>query len=404
MLLKMQKFYCQDREDLGYHEQFLLEMPMPYTFSLSKKMMLGVSQLWTKVSSTVSLAPGRMLEPIGMEPEELAPAQIPERGPGPLLRPGIEGIPSWKAWLALPVKMTLTGLMLWVSIHKIPLRGIGNAIHHINLQQAILSAGVFLVGTLVLESARLALAGTLLAERQPSYFDWLRIFAESRSCFYLLPGAAAADGMVWFRLRQYHWRHRSCGFVLLSTKAWGVAFWGLAAAYSLTFPQGTVTVLRQFPHWLRLPQPWAAGAALAVVVIFLGPAILNKMKYLPLVPATLLTSLAMALAAALTILFGGITASMASSAAGTPIPIYAGLGLMALFNFAMILPISFGGLGLQEALVLLLGASFGYPAAALIAFSIVIHAQRLILTLVGLGIFLAGSKPEGTHTSPKAAL
>jgi hypothetical protein len=103
----------------------------------------------------------------------------------------------------LPIKMANTGLMLWASIRKIPLGGIGNAINHINLQQAALSAGVFLVGTLVLESASLALASTLLAERQPRYFYWLRIFAESRSFFYLLPGAAAAEGMAGCATNQW---------------------------------------------------------------------------------------------------------------------------------------------------------------------------------------------------------
>jgi hypothetical protein len=64
------------------------------------------------------------------------------------------------------------------------------------------------------------------------------------------------------------------------------------------------------------------------------------------------------------------------------------MGLLAFFNFAMVLPISLGGFGLQEALVLGLGLPLGYPAPALLAFSILLHCQRLVLSLTGLGAFL----------------
>ena len=65
-------------------------------------------------------------------------------------------------------------------------------------------------------------------------------------------------------------------------------------------------------------------------------------------------------ATAASVLVASLAVKIASLAAGTPLPFHAVLGLMAFFNFAMILPVSLGGFGLQEALVLLLGLPLGY--------------------------------------------
>lgn len=297
-----------------------------------------------------------------------------------------------KPWIVLFFKLSLTGGLLWATLRKVPMHGILAALGRVQLGSAALSVGVFLFGTLALESARLSMAGRLLCERQPRYLQWLRIFAESRPFFYLLPGAVAAEGMVWLRLRRLQWRHGSCGYVLVSTRVWGVAFWGFAAAYALTFRRGAGAILAQLPAWVRSPSVWACGAILVTGCIALAPNLMGRLNRVEVRPSVALPNLAMALGALASVFLGTLSAMIASSAAGTPLPWHGAMGLMALFNFAMVLPISLGGFGLQEALVLLLGLSLGYPAPALVAFSALLHLQRLALSLAGLGVFLGGRR------------
>jgi hypothetical protein len=306
--------------------------------------------------------------------------------------PGAKPKAALRVWLASFVRFALTGLLLWATLHKVPLQGIRAAIARVDPRLTTLSLLFFVAATLLVESARLTFAGLLLRERQPRCRDWLRIFAESRPFYYLLPGAAAAEGMVWVRLRQLRWRHTSCGFVVLSTRIWGVATWGLAAAYALSLPRGTVAILAQVPAWMRAPGTWAAGAALAAGIALLAPGIMARRSHLEVRSAIALPSLAMAMASAASVAIVTLAVMLAAAAAGTPLPWQSVLGLMAVFNFAMVLPISLGGFGLQEALVLRLGLAYGYSAPALVAFSAILHLQRLALSLVGLAVFLPGRR------------
>ena len=82
---------------------------------------------------------------------------------------------------------------------------------------------------------------------------------------------------------------------------------------------------------------------------------------------------------------------MGARSAGLPFDLLTCLGLLAWFNFAMALPISLGGLGLQEALVLRLGLPLGIPAASLLAFSALLHLMRAALAVTG-GIVSAASR------------
>ena len=60
----------------------------------------------------------------------------------------------------------------------------------------------------------------------------------------------------------------------------------------------------------------------------------------------------------------------------------------------MVLPISLGGFGLQEALVLRLGLPLGFSASHLLVFSALLHLQRVMLALVGGLIFLKGEPAD----------
>ncbi len=301
---------------------------------------------------------------------------------------------SINPWLILPFKLGCTGLLLWVAMHKVPLNGIKLALFHVNLTIATASIGLFVVGSLVIESVRLIFAGRLLLEQQPRAIEWLRIFAGSRPFFYLAPGAMASEGMVWLRLRRLQWRHASCGFVVVITRVWGVAAWGCTAGFALSYPKGTVAVLAKLPPWVHVPAVWTVGAFLAALAAASAPVMMRRFGGLRVRSDIVATTLAMALASAFAVLVVGLSVWLAGVAAGTPLPFHSALGLMAIFNFAMIVPLSFGGFGLQEALVLLVGLSYGYPASGLVVFAMVIHLQRLALSLVGLTEFLAVRKMQ----------
>lgn len=294
-----------------------------------------------------------------------------------------------RAWAGWGLRLGITGLLLWLTLRRVPLPGIKAALLQVRPWLAALSVATFLAGSFLLEPIRLALAGHLLEERNPGAWAWVRIFIESRPFYYLLPGALASEGVIWMRLRRLDWRHASCGFVLMSTRVWGVAAWGLLAATSLAIPGGGGAILAQAPPLLRSPALWAGGGMLAVCTALLAPHLAGRFRHLSLRPRTGLTNASLGLLAGGSALVVGFSVFLASRAAGTPLPFHAALGLMAFFNFAMVLPVSLGGFGLQEAMVLLLGTPLGFDPPALIAFSALIHLQRLVLSLVGLGGFLA---------------
>jgi uncharacterized membrane protein YbhN (UPF0104 family) len=299
---------------------------------------------------------------------------------------------SWAVWV---LKIIMTGALLWVTLHKVPWAGVRASFFNVSRPLAGFSIVFFVLATTLVETTRMMFAGKVVKERQPRFRDWLRLFSESRPFFFLLPGAVATEGLIWIRLREMQWRHASCGFALGITRVWGVAGWCLAAAYALSKHNGTDAILAAAPPFLRSPALWVAGGLLASTGALLAPAIMKRFKHLPIAENPGRFNVAMAVASLLSLAIISLSVKLAAAAAGTPLPFHAAMGLMAFFNFAMVLPISVGGFGLQEGLVLLLGLSLGYPAGALIAFSALMHLQRLTLSLVGLGVFLVGQRTEG---------
>jgi uncharacterized membrane protein YbhN (UPF0104 family) len=309
----------------------------------------------------------------------------------------LKSIP-WKPWAGWAVRLGLTILILWLAMRKVPLAALPDALKRLDLPLAAGSVALFVLGNLVVESLRLLAAGRLLQEHQPRFTQWLTLFAESRPFYYLLPAAAGAEGMVWIRLRQFQWSHASCGFVVFITRLVGVATWALAAALAMGNPS-SAALLARAPAFMRSPGLWSAMGALVLLATVLVPGWMSRWKQLPVrdrrakaMAAVVLLSLTSATVNVLAVHAGALAAHTSLGLTGTA-------GLLAFFNFAMILPISLGGFGLQEALVLGLGLPLGYTAPALLAFSIVMHFQRLTLSLTGLGAFLR-PRPVQTGCSP----
>jgi uncharacterized membrane protein YbhN (UPF0104 family) len=265
---------------------------------------------------------------------------------------------------------------------------IPGALKRVDLATATCSVCLFVLGNLIVETWRLVAAGRLLEERQPSFAAWFTIYAESRPFFYVLPASAGTEGMVWVRLRQFQWSHASCGFVVFITRLVGVGIWAIGAALALAGQSNAATLLARAPAFMRSPALWGIAGGIVLLGTVLAPGLMRHWKRLPVrdrragfMGAVIALALASALVNVLAVQTGAL-------AAHTPLGLKGTMGLLAFFNFAMVLPISLGGFGLQEALVLGLGLPLGYPAPALLAFSILLHCQRLVLSLTGLGAFL----------------
>jgi len=301
--------------------------------------------------------------------------------PAPPVPGGRFGKPGLRLlWL---FELALTCLLLWLSLRNVPLAGILGALARIRLPQALLSLVLFGVGVPLLEGARLRLAGTLAEETQPPGLFWVALFAESRPFMYLMPAAAGSEGMIWLRLRQYRWRHRSCAFVVLLTKAWGVGGWALVLGLVLAGPGALGGLFPAGRLWLRSPFLWAGGGLAILGGMALAPFLLARRQGVPVrAPgARVLAGMALATAGAMGVAV--LAAWIAAGSAGIHQGFLFSAGFLALCNFATLLPIAVAGFGLQEALVLAIGLPLGCPAPVLLAFSAVVHAQRLALALAG---------------------
>jgi uncharacterized membrane protein YbhN (UPF0104 family) len=294
---------------------------------------------------------------------------------------------GWTSWV---IRLGLTAMICWMTFRKVPLAGIWGAVHKVRPGMAALSVLLFVAGMVAVEAVRFLLAARLLEERQPSLRDWAWLYVESRPFFYLLPASVGTEGMVWRGIRAFRWRHASCGFVVLSTRVWGMGLWALGAALALALAGSRGLMPPQVPAALRHPLPWALLGAVVVAGCAAAPGWLGRRGHLPVRRTRWRATVAIALATAASVAMSSLTADLAAASAGTPLGLIHALGLLAIFNFVMILPVSLGGFGIQEALILQLGLTLGYSAPALLVFSFVIHGQRLVLSALGLALFLRG--------------
>lgn len=245
---------------------------------------------------------------------------------------------------------------------------------------------------MTVEAGRLWSTGRMLKEQQPGFGAWVQMFIETRPFLYLLPASLGTEGMLWVRLRRSAWTHVSCGFVLFLTRMVGMGMWACAAGWALSSPSGIR--LPMTIQGFQSPTIWWIGGITALVASAFIPLLLERYKGLALRDGAFLAFATLQVFSLASLLLNTGMVYWAGRAAHLPITPLSTLGLLALLNFAMVLPISIGGFGLQETLLLAVGLPLGFAVPALLAFSTLIHAQRLGLILAGVPFFL-GTKTLG---------
>lgn len=299
----------------------------------------------------------------------------------------------WKARALWILKLGFTVLLLVLAFRKVPLHALAEAWGRIHAGWAVGAVLVYVPFCVLAESARLRVAGQRVAAPPLNLREWSSAFLASRPWFYLLPASAGADGMIWYRLRRRGWSHGGCGYAVLSVRFWGLALWALIAGLTLILAPTTRNILSGVPGWLLSPPLWLVGGCLALLGCVLAPHWLAHKEHVELKSAGALDPVLNLGLAFLSALITAACVWMAARAAGLPFNLLTCLGLLAWLNFAMALPISLGGLGLQEALVLRLGLPLGLPAATLLAFSGIVHALRLILAISGATVLVVDDPP-----------
>lgn len=313
--------------------------------------------------------------------------------------PGATGT-TWKGRALWALKLGFTILLLALAFRNVPLHALAEAWGRIHMGWAIGAVLLYLPLCVLAESMRLWAAGRRVAAPPLRLREWSAAFLASRPWFYLLPASAGADGMIWYRLRRRGWSHGGCGYAVLAVRFWGLALWAAMAGFTLIVAPETRGLLSGTPRWLSSPYPWLGGGVLALLACVLAPHWLARKEHVDLKGAGPMDSL---LNLGLALFSASITAAcvlMAAQATALPFSLPACFGLLAWLNFAMALPISLGGLGLQEALVLRLGLPLGLPAATLLAFSGIVHLMRIVLAIAGGLAGLTGREEPTSDSAP----
>jgi uncharacterized membrane protein YbhN (UPF0104 family) len=305
----------------------------------------------------------------------------------------------WKRRALWALKLAFTVLLLTLAFRKVPLHELRAAWGRIHTAWALGAVAVYVPLCVLAESARLWAAGKRVAAPALSLREWMVAFLASRPWFYLLPASAGADGMIWYRLRRRGWSHGGCGYAVLAVRFWGLAVWAIVAGCALRLAPQTRGILMGAPAWTASPWLWLAGGFLALAGCIAAPHWLARKEHVDLNPAAPMEPLA---DFGLTLLSAAVTAGcvwMAAKAGSLPFGLWSCFGLLAWLNFAMALPLSLGGLGLQEALVLRLGLPLGLGPAPLLAFSGIVHLMRAAMALAG-GLTALGSEARSLNGAP----
>ncbi|HJV21895.1 MAG TPA: lysylphosphatidylglycerol synthase domain-containing protein [Holophagaceae bacterium] len=302
------------------------------------------------------------------------------------------------------VKLALTALLLGLAFRGIPKGALLGALGRIHWPLTLAAISLYGLASIPLDALRLHGIASQLEDPEQNLGEWIRLYLESRPFFYLLPAAAGADGLIWYRLKDRLWSHRDCGLLLLLNRTWGIGVWAMAGALSLLLGKESAAILRGAPAWLLHSGFWGALGLSACVISAWGPSALGLRREFSLRPFRLSRVATVLTATATSALLQGLSVHWAARAAGIPLPFGACLGLLAWFNFAMVLPISLGGLGLQEALVLRLASPLGLATAPLLVFSVLVHLLRLTLVALGAATYLRGRPtppPDHSGTPPR---
>ncbi len=302
---------------------------------------------------------------------------------------------AWAFWLG---KALFSGLLCWLALRNVTLASIRDALATANLPWASLSILTFMVGLMIFEPLRLAVAGRLPMETQPTLVRWFTVSLESRAFFYLLPAGIGQEGYLWWKLRRQGWSHGSCAFLVLVVRMTGLVFWIFALVWALRAPVFRGASSSLLPGALASPQLWFAGASLLGVATLALPWVSARLGKVQPRPFSPWPWVGLALASAGTLLVCMLSFRFGAKAFSIPMPLDQAAGCLGLLFMAMALPVSLAGLGLQEGILLLVGKGLGIPPGPMLGFSCLLHLQRLAPALLGL-VVLCLPDLQGAHPS-----
>ena len=302
-----------------------------------------------------------------------------------------------RLWQTVPgaakwgLKLLGSALLLGLTFRRFPIARLWPAIGGIRWNPALASVAVFVLLMTCGEAVRLWIAARLSQGEGPgpTPWQWAVHYLHSRPWVYILPASIAAEGMLWARATRSGVPASTGGRIVLGAKLWGLAAWAFAAGLGLQREPRLLNLLRGLPAWTRGGLPWyLLGAA---VCLGAGAFSCVGARNGSLTMGRRALLLAASLATALAVMGVSVgCAWWAALAAGLPMSFSAIMGAAALLNFALVLPISLGGLGLQEAVLLTAFMPLGLAPGPLLALSFLMHLQRLAMVAVGLATWVQG--------------
>jgi len=292
-------------------------------------------------------------------------------------------------WFLWGLKACLSTLLLLWALHKVPMANLLEALRTAHPAWVLASLLVFLGGIGLFDAFRLSASGSLVMDPSPPLGRWVLLNLTSRAFLYLLPSGVGQEGYLWLKLRNYGWKHGSCAFVVVLIRTTGLAFWCLALANALrspAFQQSTLWVLRGN---LSRPGAWAGAGALLFSVSLLLPFILGRLGRLEGYSSSVKAWAVLLLSTVGTAFTCAAAFELAGRAFGISFGLAQAAGCTTLLFVGMVLPISLGGIGVQEGILLMVGKGLGMPPGAVLGLSCILHLQRLAMTLLGISCLVA---------------
>ncbi|HRE19033.1 MAG TPA: lysylphosphatidylglycerol synthase domain-containing protein [Rhodocyclaceae bacterium] len=241
---------------------------------------------------------------------------------------------------------------------------------------ALISLPVYALLLSAIEGARYCAEAQRQGITARGFLFWTSAFVTSRPWAFLLPMAIAAEAAMYLGGKGDGCDSRPMVRVLVSVRLIGLLVWAFLCGLSLN-PSVATPMAMSLHAYLPggVVSFCIAGGGLLGFFIFER----TQGRRMPWASVLLAVCSAVLLSA---------VAFLSARAMGIGLGFLAVMGFLGLLNFAMVLPISVGGLGVQEALLFQLFATSGVPAEQLLMFSILLHVQRIALALVGAALHL----------------
>lgn len=204
-----------------------------------------------------------------------------------------------------------------------------------------------------------------------SFLKWARIFVCSRPWAYVVPIGVAGEVAMLMTGRRDGWDPRQAFRVLLFVRLTGLLAWAIWCGVA-SGQAANSSLFAHLPYPLAQPVFWY-GLGVVGLFFFIGHEWLNER------PAPI-ASIALTFGSNA---LGAATTYLAAVATGIQMNILEILGFLGILNFALVLPVSLGGIGVQEAILFAMMKDANVPLVSLMTFSTLLHLQRLLLAAVG---------------------